>query len=209
MDTDIIKVVPSEIELEGDRDDKLIKQIGLMLEDWRNSILKLSQVFGQLSTNGIRKAKKEFTGVLAATLIDKIVAVSKFGYPLHLVFKPGLQVSTWRLLETSTKEIVANEESTVEVKHPTRSSPSIKQVKNLTGIEVQQVFKPKYPKWVPLDKQIPVATLAKDKKAMNLDDIEEFESIVASGTNYIVITGERGSKIKCRIKDLRPYLRSK
>jgi hypothetical protein len=188
-------------------DNKIIQQLAVELRKLHENLVTVTKLFAQLSSEGVRMAKKEFVGITPASVIDRLVAVGKLGYPAHMIFKASLPVSTWKLLEPEAKKLIANKNATVFVKLKNRESPCVKTVETLSGPELAQVFRPKFKGAVPPDKQFLVPPTTKKKKEETLDEVEMVLTVLASGTEYVIVKGERGSTIKCPIKTLKQFLK--
>ncbi len=181
-----------------------IKNIG-------NSAIKLTKFFGMLSSEGVKRAKIEFRMSLSGAIIDRLVAAGKIGYPEHMVLKAGIDVGTWRLLEPEAKQLAMNKSATVYLKVHGRADPVIKTVESMTVPELKQAFRPKYKGQVPVGEQIEIPPVMDKKKVSlpkgDLDDFEEVSTIVASGTEFVIIKGSRGGVMKCHMKVLKNIIK--
>ena len=198
----------SAIDSSKQYDDELIEQIAKTISDLQQNTLKAARLFGQLSGEGIRKAKVRFKGILSAKIIDKLVASGKIGYPEFMIMTAGIDPAVWRRLEPEAKTVAQNASATVEVYRPGKKGPVIKAVSELNGQELGMVFQIGCKGPAPIDKQRPPAppkTKPVNQKA--LDDYEEATSVLPTGSEYVLITGSRGSKIKVLMKTLKSVIR--
>ena len=170
--------------------------------------IKIANKFAQLSYEGVRYAKRELKGIVSGSTIDKIVAIGKTDYPKFMLFTAGISPSTWRILDPEARKVAMNENATVAIRILGRASPVIKTVGSLTGAELSQVFRKGFKGAVPPDKQYPVPPETKrDKKDANCQGFEEFEAAVASGTEYVLVSGKMGAKIKIPMKVLKNIIK--
>ncbi len=191
-------------------DDECIARISELITDIQRSAMQVAELFGKLSSEGVKRAKKQFRFVLSCGMIDRLVAAGKSDYPPHMIMTAGISVGVWRLLEPEAKTLARNKTATVHLRVGNRKDPVIKTVEQLTGPEIQQIFKVGFKGQVPFEKQVEIPpTVDKKKFAIksNIDDFEDVDSVVASGTEFVVIRGVRGSVLKCRMKVLKHIIK--
>ncbi len=84
-------------------------------------------------------------------------------------------------------------------------------MESLTGTEIKQVFRPKYKGQVPVGDQIPIPPVVDKKKTAipkgDLTDVEEVETITASGTEFVILKGNKGGVMKCHIKTIKRMIK--